>query len=60
MKGLNPSFITPGNNRTRLRSSRSPPAPEEPLLWPSAETSHFMAVIRALLWGGGRTLRYCG
>lgn len=53
MKGLNPSFITPGNNRTRLRSSRSPPAPEEPLLWPSAETSHFRAVIRALLLGGG-------
>lgn len=46
------------NNRTRLHCSLTSgsvhPAPEEPVLWASTETSHFGAMIRALLWG-----RYC-
>lgn len=43
------------NKKTRLlrslTSSSVSLGSEEPVLWPSTETSHFRAMIRALLWG---------
>lgn len=48
------------NKKTRLlrslTSSSVSLGSEEPVLWPSTETSHFRAMIRALLWGRYSTI----